>query len=78
MRGQRYGPEATGHADAHGGMDYVMLARLIEQLRAGEAMDMSVYDGVAWSSVSPLSEASVAAGGAPVEVPDFTRGAWRV
>ena len=75
---RRHRPEATGHADAHGGMDYVMLARLIEQLRAGEAMDMSVYDGVAWSSVSPLSEASVAAGGAPVEVPDFTRGAWRV
>ena len=72
---RRLGPEATGHADAHGGMDYVMLVRLIECLMAGEPLDQSVYDGVAWSSVTALSERSVAQGGAPVEFPDFTRGA---
>jgi hypothetical protein len=27
-------------------------------------------------SIAPLSEASIAKGGAPVEVPDFTRGKW--
>jgi len=27
--------------------------------------------------VGPLTEQSVAAGGAPVEVPDFTRGQWQ-
>lgn len=74
---KRLGPEALGQAHTHGGMDFVMLARLVECLVAGEALDMSVYDGVAWSCVSPLSEQSVAQGGAPVAVPDFTRGAWR-
>jgi hypothetical protein len=27
--------------------------------------------------VAPLSEESVARGGAPIEFPDFTRGAWK-
>jgi len=38
---------------------------------------MTVYDAAAWSSVFPLSIASVAQGSAPVTVPDFTRGAWK-
>jgi hypothetical protein len=38
---------------------------------------MTVYDAAAWSSVFPLSIASVANGSAPVPVPDFTRGDWK-
>jgi hypothetical protein len=61
----------------HGGMDYVMNWRLIQCLREGLPLDLTVYDAAAWSSIVPLSIASVAQGSAPVVVPDFTRGAWR-
>ncbi len=60
----------------HGGMDYVMNWRLIQCLREGQPLDLTVYDAAAWSSIVPLSIASVARGGEPVAVPDFTRGAW--
>ena len=62
----------------HGGMDYIMLYRLLQCVREGIAPDMDVYDAAAWSSVTPLSEASVAHGSAPQEFPDFTRGKWMV
>ncbi|MFW6198344.1 MAG: Gfo/Idh/MocA family protein, partial [Acidobacteriota bacterium] len=61
----------------HGGMDFIEDWRLIQCLRRGEPLDMDVYDAAAWSAVSELSERSVAAGGAPMEFPDFTRGRWR-
>ena len=61
----------------HGGMDYVMNWRLIQCLREGLPLDLTVYDAAAWSCIVPLSIASVAQGSAPVTVPDFTRGAWR-
>ena len=58
-------------------MDYVMNWRLIQCLREGLPLDLTVYDAAAWSSIVPLSIASVSQGSAPVVVPDFTRGAWR-
>lgn len=61
----------------HGGMDFLMLSCLIEAMRTGTAPHMDVYDAAAWSVPGPLSEQSVAGGGAVVEVPDFTRGAWK-
>ncbi len=61
----------------HGGMDYIMNWRLVQCLHDGLPLDMTVYDAAAWSSILPLSVASVSAGGAPVAVPDFTRGAWK-
>jgi hypothetical protein len=61
----------------HGGMDFVMAFRLIECMRQGTVPDINVYDAATWSSTSPLSEASVAKGSAPVQFPDFTRGAWK-
>ena len=61
----------------HGGMDFVMLYRIIECLRKGEPMDQNVYEGAFWSSVSELSEYSVAQGGMPQVFPDFTRGDWK-
>ena len=36
---------------------------------------MDVYDAASWSAPAPLSEMSVAKGSAPVQFPDFTRGA---
>jgi hypothetical protein len=61
----------------HGGMDYIMLYRLLQCVREGLPPDMDVYDAAAWSSVAPLSIASVSRGSAPQEFPDFTRGKWR-
>jgi hypothetical protein len=61
----------------HGGMDYIMLFRLVECMRGGLVPDMDVYDAAAWAAPGPLSRASVASGSAPVKFPDFTRGLWR-
>ena len=61
----------------HGGMDYIMLYRLMQCMRNGLAPDLDVYDAAAWSAPGPLSKLSVASGSAPVKFPDFTRGGWR-
>jgi predicted dehydrogenase len=60
----------------HGGMDFMMLYRIIECLREGKPLDQNLYEGCFWSAVAPLSEASVAKGGMPQQFPDFTRGNW--
>lgn len=61
----------------HGGMDFLMLWRIIYCLRNGEPMDQDVYDAAAWSAVTPLSIESVANRGKSVDFPDFTRGGWK-
>jgi hypothetical protein len=61
----------------HGGMDYIEDYRLIWSLRHGEPLDQDVYDAAAWSAIVGASCASVAKKGAPVEIPDFTRGTWK-
>jgi len=69
--------ERAQKSGGHGGMDYLMNWRLIQCLREGAPLDMSVYDAAAWSSVFPLSIDSVAQSSAPIAVPDFTRGQWK-
>lgn len=69
--------ESLAAEGGHGGMDFVMAYRLVQCLREGLAPDIDVYDAAAWSAPFALSKASVAAGGAPQEFPDFTRGNWR-
>lgn len=59
-------------------IDYVMDERLVYCLRKGLPLDMDVYDAAEWSSIVELSEISALAGGAPVEIPDFTRGRWDI
>jgi Glycosyl hydrolase 109, C-terminal domain/Oxidoreductase family, NAD-binding Rossmann fold len=61
----------------HGGMDFLEDFRLIECLKRGEPTDMTVYDAAAISSLVELSSRSVAQGGKPQQVPDFTRGRWK-
>jgi hypothetical protein len=46
-------------------------------LKNGLPLDQDVYDAAAWSVVAPLSCASVADRSASLDVPDFTRGAWK-
>ncbi|HCC69874.1 MAG TPA: acetylgalactosaminidase, partial [Bacteroidales bacterium] len=60
----------------HGGMDFIMDWRLIDCLRNGLPLDQDVYDAALWSSISPLSEWSVANRSNSIEVPDFTCGSW--
>ena len=61
----------------HGGMDFIMLCRIVECLRQGTPLDQNVYEGAFWSAVRPLSSKSEADGGAPQKFPDFTRGGWK-
>ncbi|WP_320782125.1 Gfo/Idh/MocA family protein [Streptomyces sp. CRN 30] len=61
----------------HGGMDYVLQWRTVQSMRAGLVPDIDVYDSAAWCAPVPLSAASLARDGRPVEFPDFTRGGWR-
>jgi len=60
----------------HGGMDFIMLYRLVQCMREGLVPDMDVYDAAAWSAPAPLSRASLANGSTPQKFPDFTRGLW--
>lgn len=57
-------------------IDYAMDCRLIHCLRNGLPLDMNVYDAALWSSLVELTDISASNGGAPVEIPDFTRGRW--
>ena len=58
-------------------IDFAMDERLVYCLRKGLPLDMDVYDAAEWSCIVELSEKSALAGGAPVEIPDFTRGRWQ-
>ena len=60
----------------HDGMDYLELRAFVESMKAGVKPPIDVYDAAAWMAVTCLSEQSVAMGGAPVPVPDFTDGKW--
>ena len=68
--------ELARKVGGHGGMDFIMDYRLIYCLRNGLPLDEDVYDAAEWSCIVELSEKSVRNGGAPVQIPDFTRGAW--
>ncbi|WP_020538055.1 Gfo/Idh/MocA family protein [Lewinella cohaerens] len=61
----------------HGGMDGMMMYRIVECLQKGLPLDQNVYEGCYWSAVAPLSELSVAQDGMPQAFPDFTRGNWK-
>lgn len=67
---------ALGERGSHGGMDWLVCRAFIEAVRRGENTPIDAYDTVAWMAIGPLSELSIAHGGAPMDVPDFTRGKW--
>ena len=67
---------ASAKGSGHGGMDGIMVYRIVECLQNGLPLDQNVYEGCFWSAVAPLSERSVASGGYPQPFPDFTRGNW--
>ena len=61
----------------HGGMDFIMDLRWAYCLQNGLPLDQDVYDLAAWCSICELSERSVRNRSNSVDIPDFTRGAWR-
>ena len=62
-----------GHAE---NIDWHVLRAFFEAVKAGTDTPIDAYDTASWMAIGALSEASIAKGGAPVEVPDFTKGAW--
>ena len=60
----------------HGGMDRVMWLEFTKCLSEGLPFPIDVYDAAAWMAVTALSEQSVAEGGMPKAIPDFTDGKW--
>ena len=68
--------DELGIKAGHGGMDWHVLRAFIESYKEGIEPPIDVYDAAAWMSISPLSEASIAKGGAVVDIPDFTGGKW--
>ena len=71
---KQYGEEAAN--SGHGGMDFFLDRAFIESVRRQVAPVIDVYDGAVMRVITPLSERSIAEGGAPQEIPDFTQGAW--
>ena len=69
--------EIAKSVGGHGGMDFIMDWRLIDCLRNGLPLDQDVYDAAAWSCIVPLSDASAKARSKSIDIPDFTRGAWK-
>ncbi len=61
----------------HGGMDWFEFEVFCDCLRNGKEMPIDVYDAAAWMSIAYLSEKSIALGGMPVDIPDFTNGAYK-
>ncbi|MEZ4859948.1 MAG: Gfo/Idh/MocA family oxidoreductase [Caldilineaceae bacterium] len=65
--------ELARNRGGHGGMDFIMIYRLLQTFHAGLPPDIDVYDAVEWSVPGPLSELSVANRSRPVDFPDFRR-----
>jgi len=53
------------------------LSLFVQAVKNRTQTPIDVYDSVIMCVHGPLSEISIAKGGSPVKVPDFTRGKWR-
>lgn len=81
MREEHKHPLWSKHGDiaastGHDGMDYMVFAAFIESVEKKATPPIDTYDTVTWMSITPLSEESIRKGGAPVAIPDFTKGKW--
>ncbi|MCA2997644.1 MAG: Gfo/Idh/MocA family oxidoreductase [Rhodocyclaceae bacterium] len=72
---KKYAGKAEGAG--HGGMDFFVIHAFVEALKADAPMPIDIYDAIAWSAITPLSEQSIKEGNRTVEFPDFTAGAWK-
>lgn len=67
---------AEGVRGGHDGMDWLVMRAFLDCVKNHTAAPIDVYDAAAWMSITCLSEQSVAMGGMPVPIPDFTNGKW--
>ncbi|HIV03936.1 MAG TPA: glycosyl hydrolase, partial [Candidatus Spyradosoma merdigallinarum] len=72
---KQFGQKAQA-VGGHGGMDYIMDARLVYCLQNGLPLDMDVYDLAEWCCLAELGTLSMDNNCAAVAFPDFTRGHW--
>ena len=73
-------PRRGGKIEGHGGggtQTPMIWHRLAVALRENKLPDWDVYDSVTSSAISPVTEASVAGRGKPIDFPDFTKGKWK-
>ena len=68
--------EIARKVGGHGGMDFIMDWRLMNNLRKGLPLDMDVYDAALWSAIAPLTAWSIDNRSNSIDVPDFTGGSW--
>ena len=57
-------------------MDWLVCRAFIESVKHGINTPIDIYDSLTWLAIGPLSEQSIAMGGSPVPMPDFTAGKW--
>ena len=69
--------ESMGTRGGHGGMDWLVCRAFVESVKAGTDTPIDAYDTATWLAIGPLSEQSIAQGGKPMEIPDFTHGLWQ-
>ena len=60
----------------HGGIDTLEFRVFADCVLNNKEMPIDVYDAAAWMAVTALSEQSIATGGMPQLIPDFTDGKW--
>jgi len=68
--------ESVAAGAGHGGMDFFVLNDFINAVKRETAPPIDVYDGASMMAITPLSERSIAEGGQPQQIPDFTNGRW--
>jgi predicted dehydrogenase len=67
---------SEGVKKGHDGMDWLVFCDFVSSIQEQKQVPIDVYDMAAWMCISALSEESIAMGGQPVAIPDFTNGAW--
>ena len=67
-----------GVKGSHDGMDWLQFQTFFDCLKNDKPMPIDVYDAAAMMVITPLSEMSIAKGGAVMDVPDFTSGKWHL
>jgi predicted dehydrogenase len=72
---RRLHKDSQGHG--HGGSDMRMNWHIIDCLRNGLPLPQDVYDAAALSAMVPLTSWSAQNRSSPIDIPDFTCGAWK-
>ena len=70
--------EKDAQNSGHGGMDFFVDNAFIECIKRDTPFPLDVYDLATWYAITPLSEKSIASGGELQNIPDFTRGKWKL